>query len=112
MKKEQQSLSPVEEYIFTVLDGNEMYGLEILDALEHGSGGKLQLSTGTLYPTLRRLENKGFVETRWGDEILEERGGARRKYYKITPKGAKILRDNQQIRASLAAWKAAYGGTP
>ncbi len=110
MRQNQQSVSHIEESILTVLDGYELYGLEIIDALEQGSGGKLKVSFGTLYPTLRRLERKGLVETRWGDETPEERGGARRKYYRISPKGAKILHENQQVRAGLARWKSVYGG--
>ncbi|GAC1490209.1 MAG: hypothetical protein NVS2B14_02170 [Chamaesiphon sp.] len=108
MKQSQLSISPVEESILTVLDGYELYGLEIIEALEKGSGGKLQVGFGTLYPALRRLERKGFVETRWGDETPEERGGARRKYYRISPKGAEALYEIRQIRADLTMWKPAY----
>ncbi len=108
MKQNQQSMSHVEESILTVLDGYELYGLEIIDALEQGSGGKLKLGFGTLYPTLRRLERKGFVEARWGDESPEEREGARRRYYKISPQGAEVLHDLQQMRAGLVMWKSAF----
>ncbi|MGL4622703.1 MAG: PadR family transcriptional regulator [Chroococcidiopsis sp.] len=51
-----------------------------------------------LYPALRRLERKDFVETRLGDETADEREGARRKYYRISPKGASVLQEIQQIR--------------
>lgn len=85
-----QSLSSVEEYILTVLDGNELYGLDILDAIDSGSDGKLNFGPGTLYPTLRRLEKEGLVQSRWGDQE-EGCGGARRKYYRQTPKGAAAL---------------------
>ena len=108
MKQSQQSISHVEENILTVLGRHELYGLEIIEALEKGSGGRLKVSFGTLYPALRRLERKGFVETRWGDETPEERGGARRKYYRISPKGASVLHEVQQIRTDLAMWKPAY----
>ena len=108
MKQSQLNISPVEESILTILAEYELYGLEIIEALEKGSGGKLKVSFGTLYPALRRLERKGFVETRWGDETPEERGGARRKYYSISPKGVEVLREIQQIRADLTRWKPAY----
>lgn len=110
MNQNQQSISHVEESILTVLDGYELYGLEIIDAVEEASGGKLVLGFGTVYPTLRRLERKGFVQSRWGDEIVEEREGARRRYYKVTPQGAKVLHELQQLRASLATWKPTYTG--
>lgn len=108
MKQSQLSISPVEESILIVLDRHELYGLEIIEALEKGSGGKLKVGFGTLYPALRRLERKGFVETRWGDETPEERGGARRKYYRISPQGAEVLHEIRQIRADLTMWKPAY----
>ncbi len=105
MKKGEQTISTVEEYILTVLDGRELYGLEIINALKFGSGGKVQLSCGTLYPTLRRLEMKGLVEARWGEESAEERRGARRKYFKISLKGAGILHGYQQVLSELKNWK-------
>lgn len=111
MSQNHQSISHVEEGILTVLDGYELYGLQIIDAVEEGSGGKLKLGFGTVYPTLRRLERKGFVQARWGEDTPEERGGARRRYYKVTPKGAKILRELQQMRVSLVMWKPSYTGT-
>lgn len=101
----QQSISYVEESILTILNRHELYGLEIITAIEQGSEGKLKLGFGTLYPTLRRLEKKGFVETRWGSEISGEREGARRKYFKISAKGAEILHQIQQIRAELMKYR-------
>lgn len=98
-----QSLSSVEEYILTVLDGNELYGLDILAAIASGSGGRLNIGPGTLYPTLRRLEKEERVESRWGDQE-EGCGGARRKYYRLTPKGTAALGEAQKIRAGLVAW--------
>jgi len=95
-----QSLSSVEEYILTVLDGNELYGLDILSAIASGSSGKLNLGPGTLYPTLRRLEKEELVHSRWGDQE-EGCGGARRKYYRLTSKGAVALGETQKIRAGL-----------
>lgn len=103
------NISPVEEHILTVLDGCELYGLQIIDSLQKGSSGKLQLGFGTLYPTLRRLEQKGLVASRWGDATLDKSKGARRRYYRISPKGAETLYDIQQIRTELKAWKNTSG---
>lgn len=104
MSPNQQSISYVEESILTLLKGYELYGLEIMAALVEGSGGKLKLGYGTLYPTLRRLEKKELVQGRWGEETPEERGRARRRYYKVTAIGARTLHELQQMRASLKAW--------
>jgi PadR family transcriptional regulator, regulatory protein PadR len=92
-------LSAIDEDILTVLLGREFYGLEILDELNPGR--PIQLRFSSLYPALNRLEKKGMVSWRWGDAI-DESGGARRKYYKVTGLGATTLRSIQTYRMSLA----------
>jgi PadR family transcriptional regulator, regulatory protein PadR len=91
-------LSAIDEDVLTALLGRELYGLEILDQLNPGR--PLEISFGSLYPALNRLEKKGFIEWRWGDE-QDGSGGARRKYYKVTGLGASTLKDVQNYRASL-----------
>lgn len=99
-KKKQPKLSALDEDILTLLhQGRELYGLEILDQLNLGRPDELMFSS--LYPALNRLEKKGFVSWRWGDEN-DASGGARRKYYKINGIGAAALREIQKYRASLA----------
>jgi PadR family transcriptional regulator, regulatory protein PadR len=92
-------LSAIDEDILTVLMGRELYGLEILDQLNPGR--PLELSFGSLYPALNRLNKKGFINWRWGEE-QDGSGGARRKYYEITALGARTLRDVQHYRMLLA----------
>ena len=92
-------LSAIDEDILTVLLGRELYGLEILDQLNLDR--PIELKFGSLYPALNRLEKKGLVSWKWGDEV-DESGGARRKYYKVTGLGARALRQVQQYRAALA----------
>lgn len=109
-KKEDESvrLSAIDEDVVTVLLGRELYGLEILDNLNPGR--PIPLGFASLYPALNRLEKKGLVSWRWGDEAS---GGARRKYYKVTALGADTLKEVQYYRAMLAqraAKQAALGG--
>ena len=56
--QENFDLSALEEDIMTVLDFHELYGLQIIKAIEEASGGKRRLGVGSLYPTLHRLEKK------------------------------------------------------
>jgi DNA-binding PadR family transcriptional regulator len=101
------SLSHVEEDILSVLyPDKELYGLAIIDTIEKASKGKRKIGPNTLYPTLRRMESteKGYVNSRWGDERPEElveRGGARRRYYKLTDKGRDALEAMWEYRDSL-----------
>ncbi|ESA37278.1 transcriptional regulator [Leptolyngbya sp. Heron Island J] len=92
-------ISAIDEDVLTVLMGRELYGLEILDQLNLGRPSELKF--GSLYPALNRLEKKGLVSWQWGDEV-DESGGARRKYYKVTGLGVKSLRAVQEYRALLA----------
>jgi PadR family transcriptional regulator, regulatory protein PadR len=115
-KKEKETeavrLSAIDEDILTALLGRELYGLEILDELNPGR--PITLSFGSLYPALNRLEKKGYLSWRWGDE-QEGTGGARRKYYKVTGLGASALNEVQQYRSALAQrstqGQVALGGT-
>jgi PadR family transcriptional regulator, regulatory protein PadR len=99
-------ISAIEEDILTALLGQERYGLEVLDVINPGR--PTQLSFGSLYPALNRLEKKGFIKWRWGDE-QDNSGGARRKYYEVTGLGKTTLLELQKYRSALA--KRAFGQT-
>lgn len=59
------------------------FGLEIMDATG--------LPSGTVYPTLSRLESRGLVRGRWESEAVAHREGRpRRRYYRITPEGRRL----------------------
>jgi PadR family transcriptional regulator, regulatory protein PadR len=91
-------LSAIEEDLLTVLLGRELYGLEILGELN--ADRPIPLRFSSLYPVLNRLEQKGLVDWKWGNE-MDESGGARRKYYKVTDLGAKTLQSVQEYRTAL-----------
>lgn len=98
-------LSPLEEKVLTILLNREFYGLEIIKALEEASEGKIRIGFGSLYPTLHKLEKKGFVKSHWGEDRPEERAGARRKYYRVTGVGEDALIETQRIRSRLLTWQ-------
>ena len=93
----------IELVLLTLLGERERYGYEIVAAIEEGSGGRLEVRDGTLYPVLYRLEEAGFVAPRW--ETPER--GVPRKYYRITDEGkeeARRLRDEwREFAAALDA---------
>ncbi|MBN3875522.1 MULTISPECIES: PadR family transcriptional regulator [unclassified Nostoc] len=98
-------VSPREEIVLLALYNKELYGLQIPQAMEEASGGNTKMGIGTLYPVLHSLEKKGLVESRWGDEGREERGGARRRYYKLTGSGVATLEAVQSFRSNLLTWQ-------
>ena len=70
---------------------DEAYGAAIRAELEEQTGR--DVNSGAVYVTLERLENRRMLTSRWG-EPTGERGGRRRRYYTITPKGAHVLHDS------------------
>ena len=62
------------------------HGYAIAEALRARSNGAFDLSEGTLYPALHRLEHAGLVTSRWS-----EVNGRRRRVYQLSAKGQKSL---------------------
>ena len=85
-----------EEIILMILVGGERYGREIRDAYEQRT--RREMPYGSLYTTLDRMEDKGFIAGRLGDPN-PERGGNRRKFYKITAPGLKALNELRRMAA-------------
>lgn len=81
--------------VLTLLDRGEMYGYELVEALERSSGGLLSMGQSTVYPLLYNLEGRGHVAPVWRSAP----SGRRRKYYRITPAGRAWL-DGQRAQWS------------
>jgi DNA-binding PadR family transcriptional regulator len=62
----------------------------------------VNLSRGTIYVTLDRLEQKGFLASRFSDPT-PERGGKARRCFTLKPAGVRALRESQRALASLWA---------
>jgi len=80
--------------------GDEAYGVPISEEIEEHSGHDVAL--GSVYAGLERLQQRGFVSSSVGDPT-PERGGRAKKYFRITAKGMKVVRETQQTLTSL--WK-------
>ena len=68
--------------------GGKGYGITVQDELGHQAGRNVSL--GTVYKTLFRMESKGLVSVHLG-EPTPERGGRRKKHYAVTLAGRKAL---------------------
>lgn len=77
---------------------NEAYGVSILKNLEQETGGKFNISA--VHMALKRMEEKGFVVSNFGG-ITNERGGRRKRYYKITAYGKKVLDNQYSLRTRI-----------
>src|ERR1700752_3928639 len=77
----------LELIVLHLLAPGEAYGYEIVAKLTAETNGALEVTDGTLYPVLYRLERLGFVAVRW--ETPER--GVPRKYYRLTDVGREEL---------------------
>ena len=77
----------LELIVLHLLSAGEAYGYEIVSKLVANTDGALEVTDGTLYPVLYRLERAGFVSVRW--ETPER--GVPRKYYCLTDAGREEL---------------------
>ncbi|MEM6362551.1 MAG: helix-turn-helix transcriptional regulator [Bacteroidota bacterium] len=79
----------------------EAYGMEIQRDLEARLNERL--SVGAIQTALKRMEEKGFLVSEWG-EATQKRGGKRKRIYQATSYAHRVLREMKDIRAQL--WKA------
>lgn len=77
----------LELIVLHLLSAGEAYGYEIVSKLTAETDGALEVTDGTLYPVLYRLERAGLVSVRW--ETPER--GVPRKYYRLTDAGREEL---------------------
>jgi len=73
--------------ILSLLEHAPLHGYDIGKRIEQRSRGKLQLRIASLYPMLCRMESKGLIRGRW----LEKPGERRRRFYRLTPEGRRML---------------------
>ena len=70
------------------------------------------MSLGAVHRTMQRLEEKGLVQSRFG-EATAERGGRRKRLFTVTAAGEQALQEARKIRNDLWAGipKTAFGGS-
>lgn len=77
--------------VLSVLKGNDMYGYKIIKEIQLRSESVFDLKEGTLYPILHALEEEGCLESYW-----EEADNRKRKYYHLTRKGERRLKEKKE----------------
>jgi PadR family transcriptional regulator PadR len=77
----------LEGCILKIINDNEVYGYEIAEKLK--KYGLNEVSEGTIYPLLLRLEKNGFVDSVKKDSSF----GPKRKYYSLSNLGKEELKD-------------------
>lgn len=77
----------IDPIVMSIIAKGDTYGYEIAKNVEQQTNGALELKEGTLYPALRRLEAEKLIDGYWGTD----KGGPRRRYYRITKSGINAL---------------------
>ena len=73
--------------ILALVDERARHGYDIARLIEERSAGALRFTLASLYETLYRLEERSLIRGRW----VERAGQRRRRYYRITENGRKML---------------------
>lgn len=80
--------------VLSIISHHDTYGYEIIQKLKVQSNDVYHMSQGTLYPALKRMEQKNLIESYWG----ESESGMKRKFYRITKAG------KQELEKKLDYW--------
>lgn len=75
-----------ETIILAILLEGDSYGYEIMKTIIQRGEGLFSIKDATVYTAFKRMEKEALLTSYWGDGD----GGARRKYYRITPKGEEV----------------------
>jgi PadR family transcriptional regulator, regulatory protein PadR len=73
--------------ILSLVEDQPRHGYDIGNLIEQRSQGTLRFNVASLYPLLYRLEKRGWIQGRW----VEKAGQRRRRYYRLTAEGKKVL---------------------
>lgn len=85
--------------ILSLVEARRRHGYDIGKLIEVKSEGRLKLSAAALYPLLYRLEKRGWLEGQW----VEKAGQRRRRYYRLTADGRRMLREQRSGWVSFVA---------
>jgi PadR family transcriptional regulator, regulatory protein PadR len=82
-----------EVLILSLLEECERHGYDLARLIGQRSLGAISFHVASLYPTLYRMEDRGLIEGRW----VEKAGQRRRRYYRLTPAGRKMLASQRSV---------------
>jgi PadR family transcriptional regulator len=85
--------------ILSLLEQRARHGYELSKLIESRSGGTVRFKAASLYPLLYRLEHRGWIQGRW----VEKAGQRRRRHYKVTAEGQKVLEQQRRTWAEFVA---------
>jgi PadR family transcriptional regulator len=105
------NLGEFEQLILAALTilGADAYGMTIHERVEKLAAGLRSVSLGSVYTTLDRLEQKGYVKS-WFSDPTPERGGRSKRYFEVTGAGEKALKTSATVASNILAGLREVGG--
>jgi transcriptional regulator len=79
--------------VLAALSAGPAHGYAVIEAIRQRSGGAFELSEGTVYPVLHRLEESGLLASQW----TTADSGRRRRNYALTARGRRALAQQQAV---------------
>ena len=83
-------LKPVDLELLLALAAEERHGYGLVQAIADHTDGLMTLDPGNLYRVVKRLLDDGLVAEA-GQRHASDAGGERRRYYRLTPLGGRVL---------------------
>jgi transcriptional regulator len=85
--------------VLAAVEDAPRHGYDVARFIDDRSGGRLRFHVASLYPMLYRMEKRGWITGRW----VEKTGQRRRRYYRLTASGTRVLAAQRQEWSGLMA---------
>lgn len=95
-------LTPALFHVLMALADNDLHGYAVIKEVERSTGGKVRLSTGTLYGIVKRLLSDGMIEES-SRRPVARLDDERRRYYRLTDFGRRVARAEAERLAGVIA---------
>ncbi len=113
---DEPAAAPISQQVFHILlalAAADQHGYAIMQDVAARTDGKLRLSPGTLYGSMKRLLDQGLVvELRDSQRPKDDEDDERRRYYRLTALGRKVIRAESERMAKLVDQARVYGLAP
>ena len=83
--------------VLAVIEALPRHGYDIARRIDESSGGLLRFHVASLYPMLYRMERRKWIDGKW----IEQPGRRRRRYYRLTAEGRRVLASQRRDWRSL-----------
>jgi DNA-binding PadR family transcriptional regulator len=103
-------LTPAVFHVLLALAGGERHGYRIMQDVAEHTGGAIRMGAGTLYGTLQRLLEQGWVDEASGE--ADAARDERRRYYRLSARGRRVLGAEVERLESVVRTARALKGVP